>query len=269
MQTLPASAGRQQVFSLRVLDDGPLVAVAQHSGHDVRDEVAPLLAIDDAQRLREEDPFTETWTSVAPVRIVVHRSRFEVDMNRPREEAVYQRPEHAWGLSVWRASPPPSEVVRRSLDQYDAFYAEVRQTLDELARLYGRVLVLDLHSYNHRRPGPHAPPEAAAENPDINVGTETMPRGRWRRVVERFIHDLRQFDLPTGPLDVRENVKFGGGHFPEWVHENYPACGCALAVEVKKFFMDEWTGIPDRRKLRDIGRAIASTVPGLLQELGK
>ena len=30
------------------------------------------------------------------------RSRFEVDLNRPREEAVYRVPEDCWGLDVWR-----------------------------------------------------------------------------------------------------------------------------------------------------------------------
>jgi hypothetical protein len=45
---------------------------------------------------------------------------FEVDLNRPRETAVYVRPEQAWGLQVWR-TPPPAELVQRSLAEYDAF----------------------------------------------------------------------------------------------------------------------------------------------------
>ena len=63
--------------------EGPIIASAIHDGHDVRPEVASLLALDDAQRLREEDPHTAGWTRVAPTRIVGLVSRFEVDLNRP------------------------------------------------------------------------------------------------------------------------------------------------------------------------------------------
>src|SRR5690606_33956601 len=81
--------------------DGPIIAAAIHNGHEVRPEVAGLLALDDAQRLREEDPFTGEWTVVAPTQIVGLRSRFETDLNRPRDGAVYERPEQAWGLHIW------------------------------------------------------------------------------------------------------------------------------------------------------------------------
>jgi N-formylglutamate amidohydrolase len=78
--------------------EGPLVAAAIHAGHAVRNEVAGYFALDDDGRLREEDPFTDTWAEIAPSRVVALRSRFEVDFNRPREKAVYRRPEDAWGL---------------------------------------------------------------------------------------------------------------------------------------------------------------------------
>lgn len=44
---------------------GPIVAVAVHDGHAVRDEIAGYLALDEPGRLREEDPFTGEWTAVA------------------------------------------------------------------------------------------------------------------------------------------------------------------------------------------------------------
>jgi hypothetical protein len=40
-----------------------------------------------------------------------------------------------------------------------------------------------------------------------------------------------------------------------------------LAIEVKKFFMDEWTGELDAAQHTAIGRALAETVPGVLEEL--
>ena len=78
-----------------------MVAVALHDGYEVRPEVAALLAVTETDRWREEDPFTATWTEIGNIRIVAKRSRFEVDLNRPKEKAVYLKPEEAWGLCVF------------------------------------------------------------------------------------------------------------------------------------------------------------------------
>ena len=248
----------------------PLVAAAIHHGHAVRAEVAQLLAVDELTRLREEDPLTGLWTSIADNRLIGLRSRFEVDLNRPRDKAVYLEPVDAWGLQVWREKPS-LEIVQRSLAEYDAFYAEVKQLLSKLERRFGRFVVFDLHSYNHRRQGPHGPVADLAQNPEVNLGTGTMDRERWAPVVDRFIADLRAFEFLGRHLDVRENVKFFGGQFSQWIHEQFPKSGCALAIEFKKFFMDEWTGQPDpaRKQVAAIRQALASTVPGILEELSK
>ena len=136
---------------------GPLVAVALHNGHRLRDDLEGLTALDEATRLREEDPYTGEWTALAPTRLVVRRSRFAFDLNRPRETAIYRRPEDAWGLDLWK-SELPEESVGRSFAEYDAFYAELETVLREKERLYGRFVVLDLHSYNHLREGPDGAP---------------------------------------------------------------------------------------------------------------
>ena len=103
-------------------------------------------------RRREEDPYTSCWTTIAPNRVIALHSRFEVDLNRPRESAVYRSPEDAWGLEVWK-SPPPEDLLARSLANYDAFYAELDRLYGSLVQQHGRFLVLDLHTYNHRRHG--------------------------------------------------------------------------------------------------------------------
>ena len=108
--------------------DGPLVAAATHDGHAVRQDLAPLLALDDDQRLREEDPFTGMWTAMAPTRIVGLRSRFEVDLNRPRDECVYLQPKDAWGLNVWN-QPLPEDFAERSRKEHDAFYRQLHAVL--------------------------------------------------------------------------------------------------------------------------------------------
>jgi hypothetical protein len=247
-------------------DRGPLIACAIHDGHAVRHEVAQRLALSESQRLREEDPFTGEWTAVLPNRVIGTRSRFEVDLNRPRKQAVYRVPADAWGLTVWKESPPDG-VIARSLDEYDTFYEAMREILDKIHDEHDKFIVLDLHSYNHRRAGADQPPADPKQNPQVNIGTSNMNRERWGPVVKRFRDDLRKFDFPTGPLDVRENVKFQGGHFSRWIHEAFPDSGCALAIEFKKFFMDECTGEPDHDLIRAIRNALKSTVSGLLVEL--
>ena len=84
--------------------DGPLVATAIHNGHDIQAELDGQFALSEEDRLRVEDPFTGGWTTVAPTSLVARQSRFEVDFNRPREKAVYQTPEDAWGLNIWKRS---------------------------------------------------------------------------------------------------------------------------------------------------------------------
>jgi N-formylglutamate deformylase len=243
-------------FSIREAP-GPVVMTAIHAGHDLRPEVADLIGVDEATRLREEDPFTDRLL-VAGTRITVHRSRFEVDLNRRRRDAVYRGPGDAWGLDVWKRPLPPA-VVERSLASYDAFYAALASRLDVLAGR-GAFVVLDIHSYNHRRDGLPAPP---AENPELNVGTGTLDRKLWHRVVDGFIDGMRAERVAQRTLDVRENIRFGGAHLVRWIHQRYPNAGCALALEFKKVFMDEWTGEPDDDHIAELGRALRAVVPRL------
>jgi N-formylglutamate deformylase len=248
------------------LGEGPLVACAMHDGHDVRPEVAAMLKIGNAERRYEEDPHTSNWTSLAPSRIFGLRSRFEVDLNRPRETAIYLRPDDAWGLDVWR-EPLPPELIEQSRAEYDDFYAHWRSVLERLLTQNWRVVVFDLHSYNHRRQGPDGPMAEPEQNPEINVGTRTMGRQQWAPIVDRFVRDLASFDYLGRRLDVRENVRFGGGELAAWTHRNFPHSVCVLAIEVKKFFMDEWTGELDATQFAAVGQALAKAAAGVREEL--
>jgi N-formylglutamate deformylase len=245
--------------------DLPIVATAIHAGHDVRPDVAAHLALDDGTRRREEDPFTDRVTAAGSRSVVAHRSRFEVDLNRPRESAVYTTPDTAWGLEVWD-EPLTARDIDGSLAIHDAFYGALAVHLDELART-GPFVVLDVHSYNHRRDGAGAPSAPAEENPEINVGTGSLDRDRWGDLVDRFMQHLGGESVRGHRLDVRENVRFKGGHLSAWVHERYAGTGCALALELKKVFMDEWTGVPDDHHLAQLTEAIAATVPTMVDAL--
>jgi hypothetical protein len=250
------------------LGDSPIVATAVHCGHELRPELQEICALSDSERFREEDPFTDVLASVAPTHWAPQVSRFEVDLNRARHEAVYKIPEDAWGLNLWKRNLPEA-FIEDSLNFYDAYYRELKNLLTQTEKKFGAFVVLDIHSYNFRRHGPDKPPEDPGKNPEVNVGTGTMDRNDWAPLVDRFIADLRKFDLNGSSLDVRENIKFRGRQGPSFVHQHFPGKGCALALEFKKIFMDEWTGQLNRPVLEQLRAALRSTLPGILEELKK
>lgn len=242
--------------------DSRVVATAIHNGHDLRPDVAELMVLPETDRLREEDPHTGVLAAVAAGHVVVHRSRFEVDLNRPREDAVYRTPADCWDLEVWRDTELPDELVAGSRELYDAFHDDLAERLDALAAR-GPFVVYDVHTYNHRRDGAGAPASDPEGNPEVNVGTGSLDRARWGHVVDAFSDALGAAPVPWGRLDVRENVRFQGGHLSKWIHARYPETGCCLALEFRKSFMDEWTGEVDEARLGALADALAATLPAV------
>lgn len=242
---------------------GQLIATAIHAGHDLRPEVAQRLVLDEATRLREEDPFTDLLGRHAPARVVVNRSRFEADLNRVRDKAVYKNPADAWGLELWDSYPLPDEVVAGSLAYYDSFFDALGERLDEVAAR-GPFILLDVHSYNFRREGPRQPDEPVMENPEVNLGTGSVDMDRWGDVDAAF-----RLAMAAQHFDIRENVKFEGQNLAWWVHERYPDTGCVLALEFKKEFMDEWTGEPDPERIEFLAEGLARCFEPILEALPK
>lgn len=218
----------------------PIVSTAIHDGHSTREDLQLLFNLNEEERRREEDPFTANWLNASDNKIIVHHSRFETDINRSREKAVYQVPEDSWGLKVWK-NKLSEEVYQSSLVVYDDFYRNAKVYFDHLFTLHEKLIVFDIHSYNYRRDaaGIEADPQ---ENPEINLGTKNMNRKLWDPVVQSLINHFRQYNYAGRQLDVRENIKFKGGYFGQWLFEQYGSKICPLSIEFKKFFMDEHTG---------------------------
>ncbi|ATD67810.1 N-formylglutamate amidohydrolase [Luteimonas chenhongjianii] len=228
-----------------VVTDGPVIATAIHDGHALRESLRARVALDDEARWREEDPLTSLLTQVGDTRLRVRQSRFEVDLNRPRAEAVYATPEACWGLDVWKA-PLDEAELQASLALHDRFYDMVGELIDRTVARWGSALLIDIHSYNHRRDGPDAAPAAQDANPDIELGITTLDADRWGDTARRFANVLRRHPVRGALPDVRCNVRFPtGGHFPEWVYAHWGDKVCTISPEYKKIFMDEWTGKAD------------------------
>ena len=244
----------------------PIMATAIHHGHALRPELADKMYITEADRLREEDPYTGLFCEVVDCRVVAEKSRFEVDLNRPREKAVYRAPKDAWGLRVWHESPS-DKMITDSLDYYDSFYGEVEEACRDLITRFGKIVVLDIHSYNHRRLGPEAEPADPHKNPEVNLGVGSVNLELWGDMLDDFEELFAKQYINGEPLDVRRNVNFTGGNFVRWLHRTFPNDVCGIAIEFKKTFMNEWTGELDNAYLSELRLALFNALPALTKKL--
>ncbi len=244
----------------------PIIIAAIHDGHQIRTELAEYLSLDESSRLREEDPFTGKWLSISMNTITTKTSRFEVDLNRPREKAVYLKPEDSWGLKVWKEQIP-GELYQGSLKKYSDFYSQLEKEINTHLDHNKTVVVYDLHSYNYKRNGANQPPEPDELNPEINLGTGTLNREKWAPIIDRFINETVSYNFMGRNVDIRENIKFRGGYFPRWIHEKFPNNVCSLSIEFRKFFMDEWTGEPYPDVIEEIKKLLKHTTYGVLEEI--
>jgi hypothetical protein len=236
------------------------MVTAIHAGHTIRPSLKPWLELGSEERLREEDPLTDYFLPAGDTIVRANRSRFEFDLNRPPETAVTTDPEDTWGLKVWDPAMP-EEQKKRSLDLHRRFYDWVTQRVEAMIERHGRILVLDIHSYNHRRDGRDAEPADPAANPDIDLGATTLDPEVFGGLHDEIAAGLRSCEIGGRAPDVRTNVRWeDGGHFPEWLHAQYGKAACVMTLEYKKVFMDEWGRKADIIALQDLREGFLAAI---------
>lgn len=246
---------------------GPVIATAVHAGHSVSNDLEPRYAVDAQTRRLEEDPMTGIWASVGDHTFRCYVSRFEIDLNRARDRAVYREPEDAWGIDVW-TDQPTDQQIERSLEAWDSYYTLMRTWLEHLIAEQGRVLLLDIHSYNHRRDGAFSNAAPQEDNPDIDLGVTTSDRTKFGSVIDLLTTKLREKKAAGRKLDVRENVRYpDGGHWPEWVFAEFGDHVATVTLEYKKFYMDEWSGTAFLPVVEDLRQGLAEAVSAVKPEL--
>lgn len=221
----------------------PVLALAIHNGHEMPAELLHICGIKDTDRLREEDPHTCRIAQNFANHICLLSSRFMVDLNRRPDMAVYQKPEDCWGLYA-RTEPIPSAYLQALYAAYQSWYAMLDYQIEKLLAIHKSIVVLDLHSYNHRRGGPFAEPDPQLQNPDIIIGRSTMDSSYYP-VVHKLTQALNGLAIKGETLDCREDVKFPGGYLSRYLHAKYPHKVLSLSIEFKKIFMDEHSSIVD------------------------
>lgn len=214
----------------------------------------------EVERLREEDPLTDYFLTAGDTIVRANRSRFEFDLNRPPEKAVTTDPADTWGLRVWNDGLPDSERDH-SLALHRQFYQLISERVKAMIAENERILVLDLHSYNHRRGGRDEDPAHPEKNPDIDLGATTLNKEIYGELLDEFADALRSRTVKGRELDVRTNVRWeDGGNFPEWLHAEFGDAACVITLEYKKIFMDEWGHTADILALQDLREGFLAAV---------
>jgi len=216
-------------FQIKVEDYLPYLGLAIHAGHNLRDSLRPLCALSDYERWYEEDPYTEEFIKALPITIFGRDSRYEYDLNRPPELAIY---EVAWGKDVWN-QPLPKEELETSLTKHRQFYDVVHALVARLESRYGACVVFDMHSYNTKR--------WARPVPLFNLGTENVDQKRFGRYINHFKNELSKIRLPNIENTTAINDVFqGNGYLLKHLTEAFDHT-LVLATEIKKAYVNEET----------------------------
>lgn len=244
--------------------DSPIIALALHDGHYIPSDILLNIKLKEHERFREEDPYTAYMADLPVNKVVVNTSRFYVDLNRAEDQAIYKHPEDAWGLQVWNEELS-KDIEKEQMAYYHQFYSEIKTLIQSTIQNFGHFIILDIHSYNHRRDHPdiEAPSES---NPEINIGSKYNDP-KWNIPTNNFLDYLSTSTIKGHSPDVRKNVKFKGGGFSQWVNQHYSEHGYVLSIEFKKTFMDEWTGRGNILHIQDIRRVLIDSIPLLTNDI--
>ena len=177
-------------------------------------------------------------------------------MNRPRERAVYRCRGCVGARGVAGIASTDEERGGVAADLRRVLRRAWAASSITLAA-EGPFLVLDVHSYNHRRDGAAAPPAPAAENPEVNVGTGSLDRQCWGAVVSRFMDELGRQGVDGQRLDVRENVRFRGGHLSRGSRSATPVRAARWRSSSRRSSWTSGRGSPTTRHLGELRRALA------------
>ncbi|MGB1283212.1 MAG: hypothetical protein ACPG44_01985, partial [Polaribacter sp.] len=93
-------------FSIKIDKYVPYVCGAVHDGHQFRKELWEFCIHTEYERWFEEDPATKEMVKSHPIVLAGMDSRFEYDLNRAPETAIY---EDAWGKKLWHKSLPKNQ----------------------------------------------------------------------------------------------------------------------------------------------------------------
>ena len=225
------------------------VCGAVHDGHQFRRELWDNCLHTTYERWFEEDPATKEMVQTHPIVIAGLDSRFEYDLNRSRDNAIYV---DAWGKQLWRE--PLSESMKiKSLQKHDNFYKVTHALITKLEALFEVCVVYDMHSYNWTR--------WDREVPTWNLGTSNVDNDRFGKTIEDWRRTLSKMKLPHGiDSNCKINDTFqGNGYFLKYITQKFKNT-LVLATEAKKIYCDEINYVLFPEVIKAIEQALISDV---------
>ncbi len=216
-------------FTLKIDNYVHYVCGAVHDGHKFRKELWDNCLHSSYERWYEEDPETKNMVISHPILIAGCDSRFEYDLNRTPEEAVF---ETAWGKQLWK-KPLSRTEHQTSLTKHTNFFRVVDALITKIESLFGACIVYDMHSYNWRR--------WDREVPTWNLGTSNIDNDRFGHLVNSWRDSLTQIQLPNNiksSADIN-NTFFGNGYFLKFITKNFQNT-LVLATEIAKVYCHEY-----------------------------
>ncbi|MEZ4741559.1 MAG: flavohemoglobin expression-modulating QEGLA motif protein [Bdellovibrionota bacterium] len=216
-------------FSIVVEEYVPYICTAIHNGGNIRKDLRERLNLSKFERWQEEDPHTGEFISSLPIRIVVHDSRYEYDLNRDPENCIYKV---AWEKEVWNRKLTKRQIDV-SLRKHSNYYKVLDVLIAKIESLFDSCLVFDIHSYNFRR--------VSGSSPTFNLGSSNVPK-KFRSYLDEWIKNLSSIKLPFVTNVTKENDVFlGNGYQLKHVHARFKNT-LVLATEIKKVYLDEISG---------------------------
>jgi hypothetical protein len=205
---------------------------AVHDGHQFRRELWDNCLHTDYDRWYEEDPETKNMVQSHPIVIAGLDSRFEYDLNRAPDTAIYT---DAWGKQLWK-SPLPEAQKKRSLKKHINFYKVVYALIKKLEEKFGICIVYDMHSYNWKR--------WDREVPTWNLGTSNIDNNRFGDSVESWRQSLSEMKLPNKikSTSLINDTFQGNGYFLKFITNSFENT-LVLATEIAKVYCDEYNYI--------------------------
>lgn len=236
-------------FIIRIKEYTHYLCAAVHDGHQFRKELWDNCLHTEYERWYEEDPCTQQMVQTMPMVIAGCDSRFEYDLNRDPENAIY---EDAWGKKLWKN--PLSETQKAtSLQKHQAFYKVVFTLLTKVKTLFGAAVVYDMHSYNWKR--------WDRPVPVINLGTSNIEE-KYNAFAKAWCDTLSTIQLPHQiETTAAINDTFqGNGYFLKNIsqHINHVL---VLATEFSKIYCDEYEYIIFPEVVQSIEVQLQSRIP--------
>lgn len=237
-------------FTIKIDEYVPYICAAIHDGHQFRKELWDNCLHTEYDRWYEEDPETKNMIASHPIVIAGCDSRFEYDLNRAPEDAVFVT---AWGKQLWK-TPLPEAQKQKSLAKHEAFYKVVHTLVKTIETKHKVAIVYDMHSYNWQR--------WDREVPTWNLGTSNVDNERFGPDIEAWRQSLSEMQLPN---DIKSTALindtfFGNGYFLKYITSSFKNT-LVLATEIAKVYCDEYEQVNFPEVVNSVEKQLRERLP--------